>query len=353
MRCDAKLLHGALSSVARFIPGRSVIPAIMGVKIQVADGELVATATNLTATAISKPLPVQCGFNEEFSIVAPKSVIEFLGTVTGEIEVNVDDAKIHIKAQGANGRYPYWRAEEFPVIKADVESWVTVPANTLDKITFAAAADESNRVLTAVNFLFNDGKLNLQAADGYRLAFTSVDADGKGDYNIPAVVVKELGKDGFRVGFSDWQGHNAVFETDGLTIISQLIDGNFPDVKRITPNEHKVKVTVNVADLKQALKRAETFKPENNNIHISISADQLEISAISAENGDGKSMVHCESTGNLEINFNYGFFKDSVYAVTAAKITLLFTESNRPGLVRDENNPAWGYVVMPMHMGNK
>lgn len=355
MKCNAKELYNSLAGVAKFAPSRSVQPVILGVKIAVNDGYLTAIATDLETTAKSAPLPVEVQFDEAWETVIQTNVVEWLGTIKGEVDVTFDakTQKIKLRANGAKLDSSCMNAEDYPRIPMETAAMTEISAASLVKVAFAASIDPSNRVLTSINFACNGDRLMLSAADGYRMAFVSQACDlPPCSYNVPAMAIKNLLKMGFKeikLGFTD---RNAIFECNGMVIVSQLVEGNFPDIHRIVPQNSITFVEFKADDLKEAVNRAEKVKPDNNTVRIDFLQDQFTLSAISAEGGSGDSTVTCKTTGPiLNIAFNGGFIKEAISVRPGDTVKVALTEPSRPALITVDSDPHWGCVVMPMHIG--
>jgi DNA polymerase-3 subunit beta len=258
-------------------------------------------------------------------------------------------------------------AEEFPAIPNPGEGdGVSVEAGDLRRglslVTFASASDESNRVLTGVLAEFDGDYLTMAAADGYRLAVCKTPLIHPVTHPfsviIPSRALAELarilsGSEEPVTVATSWTHNQTLFRLKETVLNTQLIDGNFPDIRRIIPAESKTVVTIGREEWLQACKRAAIFARDGSNIvKLSVSSDEMTVSAASAEYGEGATSLSVNVTGNpLEIAFNVRFLIDVLSALDVPQVTLGMNEPNRPGLIRAVGDDAFTYVVMPMHLG--
>ena len=173
----------------------------------------------------------------------------------------------------------------------------------IDQVAFAAATDGSRPVLTGVLAEVADGKLTLAAADGYRLSVRPVgleDADERTiSVIIPARALQKLrriaGEQDQPVEMLIAPSRNQVFHMHDVDLVSQLVEGAFPDYRQIIPSNHTTRTIVNAADFLKAVRMAFIFARDANIVRLQIipGADggpaRLLVTATSAEHGDNVS----------------------------------------------------------------
>jgi DNA polymerase-3 subunit beta len=136
---------------------------------------------------------------------------------------------------------------------------------------------------------------------------------------------------------------------------SQLIDGNFPDVRRIIPPSYKTRVVLGREEILQACKRAAIFARDVANIiSMRVEPGELTVAADSSESGQGSTRLAANVEGDgLEIAFNVRFLVDVFSALETPQIALELNSPTNPGVIRAVGDDAFVHVVMPMHLGNR
>ncbi len=234
----------------------------------------------------------------------------------------------------------------------------------LSQVTFAASTDESHPVLTGVLVECEGDNMTLAAADGFRLSMRCIPlihpVPSPFSVIVPARVLSELmrviGNQEEPVVISTTHPHNQIlFQLADTVLNSQLIDGSFPDVRRIIPAAYATRVVFGREEILQACKRAAIFARDVANIvTMTIEPGEVTVSADSAESGQGSTrlMANVEG-GGLEIAFNVRFLIDVLSALDTPQIALELNSATNPGVIRAVGDDAFVHVVMPMHLGHR
>jgi len=140
-------------------------------------------------------------------------------------------------------------------------------------------------------------------------------------------------------------------------VISQLIDGKFPDVEALIPKSSNTSSTLLTEDLLLACKRCEIFAREaNNTMRLRVkpgeggeNLGQLIISAQAQERGDNEAILEAVVNGpGLEISFNVRYFIDVLGVMEAEQVVLETNSTSSPGVIKPSGRQDFVYVVMPM-----
>ena len=150
-----------------------------------------------------------------------------------------------------------------------------------------------------------------------------------------------------------------MFHLVSTDVVSQLIDGNFPDVNQIVPKSFTTRTVMNTSDLQSAVKAASVFAREASNIvRLNISptndmgAGKVVVAATSAETGDNVGEIDAQVSGDpIEIAFNARFMIDVLNVLHAPQVLLETSTSASPGVVKPVGREDFTHVVMPMHIG--
>jgi DNA polymerase-3 subunit beta len=210
--------------------------------------------------------------------------------------------------------------------------------------------------------------ITMAAADGFRLsvrkATLSTPVQQTVNAIIPARALQELariasdGEQMIQMVLPKGRGQ-VVFRVKDAELVSQLIDGTFPDYQQIIPRSHKSRTLVPTASLLKACKQAEIFAREGSNVvrlNIKSSGElqpgEVEISAHSEETGSNETIVEATVDGvPLLIAFNVKFLREVLEVVKTPNVAIETSAANAPGVVRPAGDDNFLHVIMPMHLG--
>ena len=207
------------------------------------------------------------------------------------------------------------------------------------------------------------------AADGFRLsvrkALLSQPSAHPLNVIIPARALNELARvatdseEPIYMVLPKGRGQ-VVFRVKDVEVVSQLIDGTFPDFQQIIPRSYKSRTLVSTSSLLKACKQAEIFAREGSNVaRLNIKSAQsemqpseVEISATSEETGKNETIVEATVDGSgLLIAFNVKFLREALEVIRTPNVALETSAPNAPGVVKPVGDDQFLHVIMPMHLG--
>jgi len=239
----------------------------------------------------------------------------------------------------------------------------------IHQVAFAASTDEARPVLMGVLVIVEGDQITMAAADGFRLsvrnATLSSPAAQPVNIIVPARALSELariatdGDESISMVVPKGRGQ-VVFRLKDAELVSQLIDGTFPDYQQIIPRSYKSRTLVSTASLLKACKQAEIFAREGSNVaRLDIKAAQsemepseVEISAISEETGKNETIVEATvDGGSVLIAFNVKYLREALEVIKSPNVALETSAANAPGVVKPVGEDDFLHVIMPMHLG--
>ena len=143
-------------------------------------------------------------------------------------------------------------------------------------------------------------------------------------------------------------------------LISQLIEGTYPNVEQVIPKSHTTRTIVSTAAFLKACKQAEIFAREGTHIaRINIvpggdlQPGKVEISGQSEETGFNQTDVEASIEGSaLLIAFNVRFLREVLEIIKTPNVVLETMADNSPGLIKPAGEQDFLHVIMPMHLGS-
>jgi len=371
LSCLQENLNRGLSIVGRAVATRTTLPITSNVLMIAEQSRLKLVATNLEM-AIS--YWIAADVKEEGAITVPARLLtEFVASLPNEnidIELSSRTKTLGLKCARFEARISGMDSKDFPPIpdinegiqtRLDVETL----GQGISHVAFAAATEESRPVLTGVDARFEGDILTLAAADGFRLAVYKVNlstpVDQLAEVIIPARTLTELN----RMMADDEEGvditinpnkSQALFRLKNTELVSQLVQGTFPQYQQLIPQEHTTSVTVDVAEFLRATRTASIFARDGSGIVRLVAAangeagpGKLTISARSEEVGDDVGEIDATVEGEeTKIAFNGRYLIDVLGVLDEAKVILETTNSSSPGVIKPVGSENYVHVVMPM-----
>jgi DNA polymerase-3 subunit beta len=372
--CLQENLARGLSTVARAVAPRSTLPVLGNVLVATEDGRLRLSATNLE-------LGITCWIGgkvlEEGSTTVPaRTFVDLVNTLPNDqvdMELSVRTQSLNVRSGAFNNDIKCIDAQEFPPLPpSELDDGLILNVDDLkemiQQVAFAASSDDARPVLTGVLAEIVDGELTLAAADGFRLSVRTADLeDAKSDgfkAIIPARALSELsrvltdGEETVTMLMPSGRGQ-VIFRGRNVEVVSQLIEGSFPDYAGIIPTSYSTRSIISTAAFRKACKAAEIFAREaahSARLRINpggeLEPGTLEISATSAETGSNETVVEATIDGEpVEIAFNVRFLVDVLSVIDNPNVALETSTPSQPGVLRPVGRDDFLHVVMPMHLG--
>jgi len=285
---------------------------------------------------------------------------------------------LHLRCSKANYKLLGLSPEEFPPVPT-LNGDTTFKVKRADlrdavkQTLFAVSADESRPILTGVLLSYSAGILRAVATDTHRLAvreLATFEGDGPDIHGVaPASAMTEIlrmaaGDEGFvTVTLSDNQIQFRVDDEKtgaGTTLITRLIEGQFPSYERVVPQSYDKRLTIERDALLSAVRRAAIVAREGSanrvilrTVHDDGDGDRLVITAQSGNLGDALEEIEiarADDEPEVEIAFNAKYLIDVLSVLDGAGLYLELTESLRPGVVRPTESGDYFCVLMPMQV---
>jgi DNA polymerase-3 subunit beta len=366
-------LARGLGIVSRAVSPRSTLPVLANILIATDEGRLRLSATNLEM-GITCWIPARID-TEGSTTVPSRTFSDLVNTLPGDqVQLTLDTKtqSLHVQSGASNNDIKCIDAQEFPPLPTP-DMTGAIQLNVADfkemihQVVFSASTDDARPVLMGVLMNVEKDKVLMAAADGFRLsvrkAVLSSAASNVINAIIPARALSELARvagDGEEVvSMVVPKGRGQViFRVKDVELVSQLIDGAFPDYQQIIPRGYKSRTLVSTASLLKACKQAEIFAREGSNVaRLDIKSanggsGEVEISATSEETGKNETIVEATVDGSgVLIAFNVKFLREALEVIKTPNVALETSAPNAPGVVRPVGDEDFLHVIMPMHLG--
>ncbi len=372
LSCLQENLNRGLNVVGRAVATRTTLPITNNILLSTDQSRLKLVATNLEM-AISCWIGAKV--EEEGAITVPARLLtEFISSLPSDkinIALSPQTKTLELKCARFEARISGVDAKDFPPIPTVEEGITTkVEADALrqgtNQVVFAAATEESRPVLTGVNARFEGDSLTLAAADGFRLAVhklpLAAPANEQTEVIIPGRTLSELGRlmvdqeEAVTMTVNPNKSQ-AIFRLKNIELVSQLVQGTFPNYAQLIPQSYNTRMIVSVADFLRATKTASIFARDGSGIVRlvitpgggELAAGKLTVSARSEEIGDDVGEIDATVEGEeAKIAFNGKYLTDVLSVLQEAQVALETTNPSSPGVIRPVGTDNYLHVIMPM-----
>lgn len=374
--CMQDKLARGISTVSRAVASRSTLPVLSNIYIGTDDGRLKLAATNLE---IGITTWVEAQVESPGATTVPSKLFADLVSQSppDRITLSLQDSSQELRYHCASvdSVIKGIASDEFPIIPtSDSDSPIRLPAALLkemvEQVSFAAASDESRPILTGVLMDFATDQLTLSASDGFRLSVRVAPLERAiatpTRVIVPARALAELGRlltDGNEeVELAITPNKNQIlFRTQNVELVSQLIEGTFPDVQRLIPKSYGTRTVVDTGQLLKAVRRAYIFARDAANIiRLRVAATEpgvpgsLTLNAEANDLGENvEELVASIEGDSMEIAFNAKYMIDLLSIMNSAQVAIETASSSAPGVLRPVGGEGFTHVIMPMHFGGR
>ena len=359
----------AMSRAQGVVERRTTIPILSNVLLEASGDTLSIRATDLDVEVLeSIPAMVE----QAGATTAPAHMLhDIVRKLPDGAQARLTDdgaGRLEVRAGRSDFRLATLPKDDFPVMaSADYACHFTAKAAVLrrlfDKAKFAISTEETRYYLNGVYMHLADGAegkaLRCVATDGHRLARVDAPAP-EGSESMPGVIVPrktvgELAKlltdddADIEVGVSETKVR---FATNGIALVSKVIDGSFPDYTRVIPQGNPRRMEVDAAEFAKAVDRVATVSSERSRaVKLALSEDRLVLSVNAPDSGAAtEELAVAYADEGLEIGFNAKYLQEIAGQVDRENAVFLFNGSGDPTLVREGDDESAVYVVMPMRV---
>jgi DNA polymerase-3 subunit beta len=371
LSCLQENLNHGLGIVGRAVATKTTLPITNNVLLATDEGRLKLVATNLEM-AISCWIGAKV--DDEGAITVPARLLtEFVSSLPSDtisVHLSPQTKTLGLKCARFEARISGIDAKEFPPIPS-VDEGITTSVEvealrqSINQVVFAAATEESRPVLTGVSTQLEGKTLTLAAADGFRLAVFKLpiaeSIKPKAEVIIPARTLSELNRlmadqeEAVTITLNPNKSQ-ILFRLKNTELVSQLVQGTFPNYAQLIPQSYNTRMIVSVADFLRATKTASIFARDGSGIVRLVitpgsesSPGKVAISARSEEIGDDVGEVDATVEGaDAKIAFNGKYLTDVLSVLHESQVALETTSPSSPGLIRPVGTDNYTHVVMPM-----
>lgn len=334
-----------LSATTKVVESRNTIPILDCVRLVAAEDRLTITATDLD---IEVTASAPCTAEPGAVCVNAKLLAGIVGKASGDITIEMADG-LTVKYGRSRFALQTLPVEDFPDFsQADFPTEFEADLAALfAPVQFAISTEETRYYLNGICLQGDGSHLTATATDGHRLATHKVEGGEEfAQVIVPRKLVSLVPKGAVQVNLSSTKIR---IEGEGITYVSKLVDGTFPDYERVIPASNDKLVRVAGGDLKTAADRVSVVSSERGRgVKLAIAPGCVDLSV----RGDGEATdtVAVEYDGEpVDIGFNSKYLVD-VLSIFSGDVTLALRDGGAPALLTADAQPGLRAVIMPMRI---
>jgi DNA polymerase-3 subunit beta len=345
--CNTDVFGRKLALASRGVSARSTIQLLGGILLE-AQGEAVRLSATDMELSIQTSSPAEV--EEEGRVVIPARIFNDVvrSLPRGELGLVHDHSEgvVRLSARENEYRIRAYAAEDFPQLPKFDE----------------AGAFKMSGVLTGILISFEESRIRMVTTDSYRLSIKETELtttfDGSREAIIPARAMQEVSRiisgsdeEQVEVVLSENQ---TIFRIGDVLFGTRLIEGNFPEYRRLLPQAFEREISVQREDLVDTLRRVNLFAQRQTPpvpVSLAFSEGAVEVMVRNGEVGEARERLPATSEDEFHISFNPSYLLDGVSAVDSEKVLFKLNESLKPGLIvpdADGEETDFLYLIMPM-----
>ncbi len=364
--CTSQKLKEAVEHAERIVTRHLTLPILNNLLLKTDKNGLKIVSTNLEIGVVSW---FPCKVIEAGDITVPAKIFSGIVSALNDDKISLNSKKnntLEILTEKYKADLKGEDVKDFPIIpvlnKTEV---IEVDSGSLcgaiAQVVGFVSNSETRPEITGVFITKNSGDSDIKvvSTDSFRLGEKTITiAEKFGAISFSVIVPAKTATEVIRI-FSNMGGNLNIiieknqisFELNKVEIVSRLVEGSYPDYKRLIPAEFNTKVMVNKDDFVKTIKLVSIFSGRVNDIKLSFSSKipKVNIFASDSDLGENTSEVPAEIYGNdLEVKFNWRYLLDGITSSAVNKVTLNFIDESKPCLVKSDQDKSFVYLVMPI-----
>ena len=361
------ILLKSLNFVQGIVEKKNTLPILSNVLLQLKDKKLSIVATDLDIIFYDEILDVKI-INEGSTTTSAAILYDILRKISSNAELNFDlktENKLSLKSENADFNLLCLPIDNFPSFADEFDGHEISLNNSrflklLNKTRISISNDDTRHYLNGIFLHLTEAHgryfLTGVATDSHRLSSSSLEIDNSSNFNsliLPRKTVFQLcsllneTSDQLLMQSSD---NKIKFSLGNTKLISKVIDGKFPDYKKVVPTSNDKTLVVSSKDFINSIERvASVSLDRKEGVKLAINKDNVQLSVNSANSGEGNEKIKAEfNSENLNISFNSKYLIDIASEVEDKNLKMNLKDSVSPVLIEDIADKNSYYVIMPM-----
>ena len=361
--CSTETLSQACQNVQRAVSTKTSIPAIEGILLKAENGRLYLTGYDLE---VGINTSIEAKVEQDGSIILnARYLCDIIRRLPDEeVEIEADARQLcYIRSGETNYSLNGISAEEYPELPsvtggAPVIIDQGILKNMIRQTIFAVADNNSNVVYTGIKFEIEKNQIKLIAVDGVRLAIRTEEIDYDGEelsFIVPGKTLSEVMKliDEEEADVSLGVGkRHIVFEVNGYSIVSRLLEGEFLDYKSAVPASFATTVRVSTKTLMSSIDRTSLLITDRlkSPVRCIFDDNTIKISSITSL-GTANDKISAQIDGErIEIGFNNRFLIEALRVCDTDEVLIKLNSPVSPIIILPPEGESFLFLVLPVRL---
>tara|TARA_B100001063_G_scaffold245921_1_gene283121 strand:+ start:1718 stop:2833 length:1116 start_codon:yes stop_codon:yes gene_type:complete len=361
------VLLKSLNFVQGVVEKKNTLPILSNVLLQLKDKKLSIIATDLDIIFYDEISDVKI-INEGSTTTSAAILYDILRKISSNSDLNFDlksENKLSLKSENADFNLLCLPTDNFPNFSDEFEGQEIHLKNDrflklLNKTRISISNDDTRHYLNGIFLHITEAQgrnfLTGVATDSHRLSSSSLEIENTSNFSsliLPRKTVFQLcallteTSDQLSMQTSE---NKIKFTLGNTKLISKVIDGKFPDYKKVVPTSNDKSLVVSSKDFISSIERvASVSLDRKEGVKLVINKDNIQLSVNSANSGEGNEKIEAKfSSENLNISFNSKYLIDIASEVEDKNLKMNLKDSTSPVLIEDISDKNSYYVIMPM-----
>ncbi|HET7415444.1 MAG TPA: DNA polymerase III subunit beta [Arthrobacter sp.] len=371
-RVERDVLTEAVTWTARSLSPRPPVPVLSGLLLKASEGTLSLASFDYE---ISARLQIPADIGEEGTILVSGRLLADIcrSLPAAPVDVETDGSKVTLTCRSSRFNLSTMPEADYPELPALPEISGTVDgdafAQAVSQVIIAASRDDTLPILTGVRMEFEDDLITLLATDRYRLAMREVawkpSTPGISTSALVKAktlneVAKSLGGSGeLNIALSD-DSELIGFESGGRRTTSLLVDGEYPKIRSLFPENTPIHATVETSTLVEAVRRVALVAERNTPVRLAFTDGQLSLDAGTGEDAQASEAIDAALTGEeITVAFNPHYLSEGLNAFDSKYVRFSFTTPPKPAVISaqddldGDDDDKYRYLLMPVRLPNQ
>lgn len=354
-----------LQLVAGAVEKRHTLPILSNILMKVDEGKLWLTGTDLEVELISS-VSLNGDYTEGEITVPAKKIFDICRSLLPDtrIDFTVDKSKVLLKCGRSKYTLASLPADDYPNLEdwqGEIEFEISQKnlRSLIEDTHFSMAQQDVRYYLNGLSIELEGEVIRSVATDGHRLALSKFILDGAAFQSKQVIIPRKgvmeilrlIGEEDQLLKVQLGSNHIRIYTSDFI-FTSKLVDGRFPDYRRVLPRDGDKVIFADKTSLKSSLVRASILSNEKfKGVRLELSSGELKVTANNPEQEEAEEIIDVEYQGEeLEIGFNVAYLIDVLSSIDSEGIKITLADSNSSALIEAKSSDNALYVVMPMRL---
>jgi DNA polymerase III subunit beta len=371
-RVDRDVLAEAVTWTARSLSPRPPVPVLSGLLIRAESGMVSLASFDYE---ISARLQIPADVTEEGTILVSGRLLADIcrSLPSAPVEIETDGSKVALTCRNSRFNLATMPEGDYPELPGlpDVSGVVDGEAfaQAVSQVIIAASRDDTLPILTGVRMEIEDDLITLLSTDRYRLALREltwrpttpgISTSALVKAKTLNEVAKTLGGSGdLNIALSD-NSELIGFESGGRRTTSLLVDGDYPTIRSLFPDNTPIHATVETGTLIEAVRRVSLVAERNTPVRLAFTDGLLTLDAGTGEDAQASEAIEAALSGDeITVAFNPHYLSEGLSAFDSKYVRFSFTTPPKPAVIsaqddlEGEDKEDYRYLLMPVRLPNQ